>query len=500
MEQCFSVPMQELFPSGPWASWLNGRVIDHPAEIWHNAEGTWITAVYEEKNKTLQGVLLEAFGAFKAEGNVDALLASLDFAALEFSVHTRESKTIHFILVRSHQSYSVYAEEGIKTEAKHVLENMREKSDLLIQAAIAHDVRISPWSALSDEEQALFSTQLALAPFLSNASLVGSAAPVPVHHESLLFGVDFENKKALEDLSAFKITLVEGSNPLERASVVQVLIENLLLAKKPVLLIDFENKFRGLSTPAIEPVRLPNEPAIEPTGFPVSTITLFRDLAIDLTHSNSALIAMQFKLNLADQAGQALGRVIDSHTAADWNQVRQTLSDMPSNEAFKDYPKSRALRIARLFAQKFPFQFGEKNLAPAWKNPWMSVLGRTTRLVLAEKDPVLMRLFLDGLLGQLAEETPSEQPFVVLTGFDSLVPASDQEFSLAIFDRLDLLSVKGYGLVIETKSVDAWSNGFSQKASAVLNALAQADTSIQVKNRKNYRVKLRGTLSQPPAL
>ncbi len=488
--------MQLLFPNGPWTTWLNGRVGEHPVQIWKNAEGQLILAVYELKDKELHGILIEAFQVWKAEGNVDALLSQSDVPILELATHNAANQTTHYLVSRSKQTYALYLEEAVKQEALRVFDTLTATNQIVTQSARAHDITLTSFAQLPENEKNQFFAQIVLTPWLTSASMTtrpeqDTPAKTPLN---AWLGSDPDQKEILEPASQFPLTIIEGTNEIDRQRAFHVHLENLVLTGRSVALLDFDNAYAGLALPNTQ---TPIEHA--PSGFPVREKTIGTKHPVPIAGLEGKAVATT--LGWGTSAGtQLIEHILDTHQTTNWDTLLETTAEFGHQSGAKDYQIERAKRIITLTRKRFENEWGKNGLATGWNKGWLSNLGRITRYRLERDSPENRKLALLAITREMLEDkNPGLGAIAIPKTSDLIHHDCDTEIEKAIAHNLGELNRIGHYLALEAPHADGLPAAFHEKSTARITVVNGRDVGIQFKDRKNYRLQLREPLSQPTA-
>lgn len=489
-------------PEGPWQKIFSGSFQGHSTTLFSSEAGMLMSAVLDGPEESPSGVLMEFFRAFKCEGQLEGFVETLPRDVRVIIRHS-EKRTSKFFLLSSSPSYSAYNEEDVLSEADSLLRKLSKQSDMVRDIAKAYDLKLREMKELPEDEKS---------EFFSEPLVVGMAVPSPIGtieeppsvlKGEVFLGISPNEAIVREPLALFKKTVVFGPEAKHRRHAMHIIAEGTLLSNIPVVIVDSDDAFLGISEAASQPGELKKfKVDAEPIGFPAKQFRLGQGFSIDLNKINPAGLLELYGAGQGT-ASKAIEQALDQKKAGTMQELAEMLRSIEATEEFSDYEKARTARILELIDSTYPLAFGEGNdIAEISKN-WIKGIGMAGIIRLKGFDERISLLALHTLALELLEyykakgKASGVRSMLLIPNGQAFLPIeANNVFSKEIAGALLEAAEYGVGFALECeKSIDL-DRELSEKAEAEITLVQGNDAGVRLAGKKQYRVFLRPGLSR----
>jgi hypothetical protein len=505
---------------GPWQTIFSGVFQDHEMEILENPESLLMVAIYEKEGAIKTGVLLECFKAYQAEGNIEALIDKTKTPSMVFLKHNGID-TLKFFLLGGQPAYAAHEEDEVHKETDSLINTVITNSRIVKGMALASDISLTPLSKADEEiRKAFFSQPLALVTVSGAAGRTGTPHKLPEHtshtHDkhmeqitiesrptsgSVVLGVDNQNKPIKEPMALFEKTLIESGKPEERTHTLRVLIESALLSQATTIIFDTQNMFQGLGNPTTDSKKLKEFGVpFDPVGFPLRTVTVPEGFHVDIGTITAQHLAELFGFDQPTQ--NALEGLLAGNATSFSEKIRMGEQQAVGSDE-SEFIRQRGIRILRVLDSKYPGLFGGSNTVSDFLSGGVGGLGRAVIIDCAQKDQATLSLIAQSVLKEIFDavqkkgKTKKLGAMIVFPHAEILFPPHTE--SVLMQDHIELLwKLKDYGVgfVIGTEKATSLNENLRKLPEARLSVISGIDVGVQLKGKRNYRVKIRPTLSK----
>lgn len=498
---------------GPWEKTFDGQFESYPLEIYANQDSTILVAIIEKNGEESTGAILQAYRIYSAVGDLQSFVETLPRELIFFGKHD-QNETIKFLAIGAGPIYAPINDENFYPKVDELLKKSKASSGLLTDVSKAYQVELKALANSPENVRQAFFSQPLMIPLLSTAGhgtflssnksgTMESGNKSSFVTGQMLLGLQKDNQKmAEESISDFLRTMIVDGQENDRRLVMHILIEGTLLSNCAAVVWDASNQYSMLSIPNQDPKNMKVAGLdIEPAGFPVKTFKPFDDLQVNLKaipiDGLFELLGAGKQTHIKQLAITAQQQNIKS--IPEWI---EEIKKIPTNDEFTGYFAGKAIRTLNLIQYRYPKLFdGPNNMEEISKN-WVRAIGRLGQIDAKSLDSRQQVLFMSSLIAEMKnhyqKQGTSKQVRSVLF-LPEFFKRADHAQSIIVKKMLeDLLQLKefGVGFVISSPHEIDLDDNLRANMDANLTVVSQKDVGVSLKNKKQYRVILRPTLSQ----
>ncbi|MFA4907059.1 MAG: hypothetical protein WC602_02185 [archaeon] len=494
----------ELFriPEGPWQKVFEGNFQGHHTVLFSNGVSTFLSVVGDNDEETPNGVLLEFFNVFKAEGNAEAFVETLPRDVRMITRHTQK-KTSKFFFLASDSAYAAFNEDDVFREADTLLKKLSKVTGLIKEISKAYGITLRELKELSEGEKLeLFSEPLMMG-ILGPMPLMESGEAPSVLKGEVMLGVTQEQKPAREPLAYFRRTIIFGPDERQRKHAMHIIAEGALLSNTPAVIVDFDDSFSGLPEASAQLSELKKyKVETEPIGFPVKQFKLGEDFFVELGKVNPKGLMELYGAGESASA-KIIENALEQKKAITMQQLVAVVKGTALAEEFSEYQKNCALRIIALIDKSYPDCFGGKNEVGEISKNWIKGIGRAGIIRLKGRDKRIALMALHtiaiGLLEYYREKGKSggiRSVFIVPKSMDFLPIEAKGVFSEEIAKAIVEGSEFGLASVLEAEKEVDLDKTLTENLSAEITLVQDNDAGVRLEGKRQYRAFIRPSLSR----
>ncbi len=501
----------ELFriSNGPWERLFSGTFQQHEVELYSNPEKMLMILVYEKKLDRTEGAIVELYKAFSAVGDVESFTETLPREALIITKHDERSTT-KFLLLGSKPAYVRWVEDEFIREVDSLAKRLETSSVLIKDVSKAYELTIEEMGTSPEQVRNAFFAMPMLTPLLATSyhPPAGTAQEAPGQksriRSEIMLGLTRDRQRVVEPIELFMKTVVTEGEKGDRSRVMVVLGESALLSNTPTIFFDFSKSFSGIgeanrNLPEIQKYMV----EVDPIGFPLKSFKPRESLRIDLNALKPEHIAEAFGAGDKDFA-RILKSALDSGKVGSIEQLIENVSKTAPTEEFSEFGILKAARILKLISIRYPFLFGVENDIAEMARQGSSNIARAAVLEFENIDERSITLICYSLLREIYDYFKAKGPAqgtraMILMPNVHAFQAKDRQKLIAaeMISMIKEFSRYGIGFVIGSEHHIDIEPALREQGEAEINVVSGNDISVQLKNRKAYRVLVRPTLSRP---
>jgi len=481
---------------GPWETILEGKFRGHSVELLENDEHFFVSIIYDEKDGKKVGALVDGHKALVANGSAENFIQTLPKPAIVVE-KTLGDRTFKLFFVSTDSIYVDFRQEDYMRGVDKIIKKGMENANTVIglgrtSSLELKEVAMSPESEYSPILGDPFTARALLSGLKKSALELIDLGDGIVPHSKTLIPLGLNTKREIikeKTVNLFK-TIITG-NEKGRLFATYILAENFLLENRTGIIFDENNYFAGLASASANDLKLREDLVeYEPAGFPVKTFTAKNDFKVSLGDSDIHLI-MQM-LGVGDDefskkfALKALEETFDT--------PEELIAKINTMKELTAFNKLKAERIVQIMNQQYPNLFGKSMTIAQLTKKWPGNLGRATIINTKELTPSEKIIFVQTILHLLDKEVRNERNDRVMF----FIPHADKELSFGIEKLtgvINRLQGLGIGFVFGAQN---FMPQLDDSINARINVVSGNDVAISIKGDKNYRVKLRASLSGNP--
>ncbi len=498
----------ELFKiaNGPWERLFNGTFQEHETEVYANPEKILMVLVYEKKLDRAEGAIVELYKVFHATGDVESFTETLPREALIVTKHD-ENLTMKFLLLGSKPTYVRWVEDEFIKEVDSLVKRLETSSVLIKDVSKAYELKIEDISESTEDVRKAFFEMPMLPPLLATSAHPGIESEAAPKRQAIrgevMLGTTRDRQRVVEPLDLFMKSAVTEGTKLERARIMVVLGESALLSNTPAIFFDFNKSFSGIgeanrNLPDIQKSMV----EIDPLGFPLKSFKPRESLRIDLNILKPGHLAESFGVGDKDFA-RILGAILENGKVSSIEQLIELVSKTAPTEEFSEFEVLKAARILKLISIRYPFLFGAENDIEEMARQGTSNIARAAVLEFENIDERSTTLICHSLIREIFEYYKNMGPshgmrVMLIVPSPRLFSAKERQKLMAA----ELISMAkdfqkyGIGIAIGSDHLIDVEPEMRSQAEAEINIVSGNDASVQLKNRKAYRVLVRPALSR----
>lgn len=495
---------------GPWEKIFAGQFESYPIELYANQDSTMLVAIMEKNGTEITGSILQAYRIFYANGDLQSFVETLPRELIFFGKH-EQNETIKFMAVSSNPIYVDFNDETFYQKTDELLKKSKSSAGLIMDVSKAYQVELTPLARSPEGIKQSFFSQPLMVPLLSTASRGGlSRAPMmestsknTLVSGQVLLGFQKDNQKMVEESVSdlFRTIVVDGQEN-ERRLMMHILMEGTLLSNCAAVVWDTSNQYNMLAIPNQDPKSMKESGLdIEPAGFPVKAFKPLEDIQVNLK-----AISLEGLFELMGTGKQAhIKRMLEIAQQQNIKSIPEwieAIQKTPTNDEFTGYFQGKAIRTLNLIQYRYPKLFnGPNNMDEISKN-WVRSIGRLGLIEARNLDARQHALLVASLVAEMKAHYQKQGSSKQVRGMlflPEFFKKTNIGNSLIVKKMLeDLLQLKefGVGFVISSPHEIDLETNLRANIESNFTIVTQKDVGVSLKNKKQYRVTLRPTLSQ----
>ncbi|MFH0970588.1 MAG: hypothetical protein V1776_03975 [Candidatus Diapherotrites archaeon] len=500
---------------GPWTLLLKGTVKEREMEIYLNPQKTLFVQLLQKENGNYTHATCEFYHPYYATGDVNGFIQTLPREILLLTKHS-PGETSSFLLLGS-TPISVVWEEGIVLEQTDILlKKLDMGAGLLQEVGKAYDITLKPMNENPPSiAEAFFSMPLLYTSITTNAHFVENAdqgvlaaATASGHMGAMpgefVLGITGNNLVVKEPISFFKKTGIFNARAEHRKHILQIIGEGALFSNIPLVIVDWENEYSVMRSPNPNTQRL-REQKIEgdPIGFPLKEFVPPENLKIDLSQVHPEGLTEALGLSHTE-LGNRLIEFLREHHVSSVDEIHGILRQLPPSQTFNAFQMGSIGRIFTLLNQIYPGLFNGINPTEEISKSWFQSIGRVGVLRLKNVAPKLQKILIHAVLKGIYEMYSRKgvsgrvKTFILIPEAGKLFNDLHATIIGKEIERLLTLSVnQDVGFLVSSAQEADIPKGLLGILDAKLSVVAGREAAVTLAGRKNYRVNIRDTYSQP---
>ena len=490
---------------GPWERLFEGKFQEHDVEFYMNPAKIMMVVVFEKKLDRVEGAIIELYKVFHSIGEAESFTETLPREVLLVTKHD-EKQTMKFLLLGSKPSYVKWTEQEFIKEVDSLIKRLLTSSKMIKDVSKAYELTLEEIAEASPEVQSAFFTQPMMVPLLSTSSHFAPGEEPSlkgITKGEIVLGMTRDRKKVVEPFAFFTKVFVSGGEPKDRDHVLRIITEGALLSGITSIIFDWHGSFSGIGEAGRNSEDLQKyEVNIDALGFPAKSFIPGESFRIDLnllsTEGFAELLGAGEK-----NFPKILATVISREKVSSMQQLIEKISEFKQSEEFTEFEVLKTARIMKLVDIMYPGLFGGPNPIEEIVSKGNQSIARASLMQFSPLDERPALLLGHSLLKGIVEffrkagKTSSLRALLVIPGAQKLIPSDSK--GLVVKEMLEMLKqAPDYGCIYalataHTIDVDEQARN---DATASINIVSGNDISVQLKNRKAYRVLARPALSR----
>ncbi len=497
----------ELFriANGPWEKLFSGKFQQHEVELYSNPEKILMVLVFEKKLDRVEGAIVELYKVMHATGDAEAFVETLPREALVITKHD-ESQTMKFLLLGSKPAYVRWTEDDFTREVDSLVKRLSTSATLTKDVSKAYELTLEEISEANESVQSAFFAQPMLTPLLATASHttaedIGDKVVKSVTKGEVIIGLTRDRQKVVEPLALFMRTIVTDGEPKDRKRVLQVIIEGALLSSTPAIIFDRDNSYQKMAQGSRNSAELQKYMVdLDPIGFPVKILTPGESVVVDLNTLSTEGFAEILGVGEKDFA-RILKMVLAKGKVKSTAELIEAIANTRQTEEFSEFQIQKTARIMKLAEIIYPNIFGGENNVEDMVKGSSANIARATVIRVDSVDEKAAALIAHSILRSLSAfvkgmEGRNVKAIAVIPEAGKILPNEKELIvSREISEMLREFQKNGLAFAVSAGSMIDLRADLRKECETNLSIVSGNDVSVQMKNRKGYRVLVRPTLS-----
>ncbi len=497
--------MPELFKigEGPWNKLFFGNFMDHEVDIYSNPDNVLLVLIWDKEGETYKGAVVEIFKVFAAMGETENFVETLPREVIVIAKHDKE-QTVKFFLLGGGPSYVKYEESGFVKEVDSQLKSISTTSKMIKDVSKAYDLTLQDLKSADAEIRNSFFAQPLLIPIVTTAAhATGSSTEASALGKGeIMLGLTKEKNKVVEPIGLFTKTIVSGGSAPERGHFLHILAEGSLLSGIPVVIFEKGDKFSGLGESSKELAELQKyQVEADPMGFPVKHYYLSKQIFGDMEFLSPEGLIDVFGIG-DNNISKLIINSMKSEPSKGMTELASKMRKTKPKDNATSFEIFKAARVISLMGSAYPNLFeGKNDLEGLSKKPSKGI-GRSGIIHLEDYDLRSSLIVIHNILNGLMQErkkkgaTRNVKLVVILSNAGEIIPKDNPNIYAKQFSAL-LAELNKYGIAfaLDTESTIDLLPDVTKIGESRINIVGGNEASVQLKQRKGYRVLLRPGLS-----
>lgn len=488
---------------GPWTLIFKGESEGLESEIYINSESMILSIIYEKNKKgKAVGAVVELFKAFYTKGKISSFVETLPKRAIALIVHPGE-KTYKFLLIDSGAVYVPYKEKMFAAHIEALIAKIASFSTLLQEVSTAYDIDLFEIQNCAEEEKSVFfSLPLAnvlLMPVIKKRS---ESAIIEISHGEIHLGITKAGNIVKEPFDFFDRTMVSGGKKEDRTHVLHIFAESAMLSGMPVIIIDWEDAFKGLHYPNENYEELQKyKVSLEPVGFPVRIFTAGKELKAQVDLIDAQTFVELFGVGKT-VAAQVIAEAFKLGSCANAGELIEKIDKVQESAKITPFKKREAQRIIKVINDAYPELLSGKIPVEEMIKPWTRGIGKANILLFSKEDLkknlLILQTTVRALYYYLKQQGKSDKlkALLLFTDANEMIPKfKSKRVNEIIALDLSLLRSYGLGIIVEAEDKANIHDEVRNLIISHIGVIAGNDVGVVIEKRKNYRALVRPGLS-----
>jgi hypothetical protein len=484
---------------GPWETIFTGTFYKHDVEIAVNPEHFFLTIIYEKQDGKNIGALVDGSKALVAKGQMESFIQTLPKTAIGL-IKTNGNTTSKMIFISFDPIYLDFKKDDYVRALDNAIKKSFDDFDTIRGLAKSSSLELKEINLTAKTEY----DQILGDPFLARSLLgglkktamelinIGELKPLKrLSNNKIQLGLGKNREIITEEISDLCRTNIIGENIKELNYSAYILAENFLLNNNTTIIFDSDKYFGGLGQASKHEMELKEELVqFEPAGFPLKKFVAKKDIQIPIKN-----IDLTLAFDLIKTGDEELNKIINT-LKIETNTINEYLEQIKENKEINDFHKLKIERLLKIIDKENKDLFGLKIDSKELIKSWSGNIGRATIIDISDLKNNEKILFILGVLTDiesLGDQIKDSNLTLIFPSMQNVLK-NDQD---KILNKILSLQDKGVGFVIGTTTQN---QKLAQNETAKMNLIKDKDFAVSIKNKRNYRVELRPSISGDPQI
>ncbi len=474
-------------PNGPWSPIVIGNWDGTDITYYENPEKEVMTVIFDKKGEKIRGIVLLLTRFFLVNGDFSKALDSFSAGNVVMLKKKTPTTNLNYVAVVTDPMYAQFSSVDILKVFNNQYAELERLSIEFRKLAAKTGMPVTELKNANEEvAHRLFGEPLALPTMIVRKAKEGTT--LEMNTGKLNIGLKLTGEKATQIVQNLAISAVVGTQ-WER--IVQVLIEEAVLNGVTVVLYDDDGKFENINKPNTSLDGYQKFELSQPMGMPMRSMEPGIEVFIEISLFDAKNLVDLFGLgtDAEDILDEALKKMPEN---------LEELEKAIENAESKKYLHERVLRVLKFIEREHGDLFKGNNDAREILAPWLKKMGRVTYINLSGIPEGLREGLKYSVTKAIHRFLKSETPRGELHSL-SIIKHSKTRIHQDYMKTLKVLTMYGHGfLYIAGHELDL-DEDIKNTAKLIVKPVNRDEVVVVTPGEKEYRVKVRPTLSQPSA-
>ncbi|QQR92996.1 MAG: hypothetical protein IPJ89_01995 [Candidatus Iainarchaeum archaeon] len=498
---------------GPWNLLMQGSIQNHLLEVYVNPKKWVYVQILQSEEGKFRNVVCEFYKPFYAMGETTGFVQTLPREMLVLSKHTKDD-TQNYLILGSGAVSVPYEEELVLEQTDILFKQLEVSTSLMREVGKAYDVQLKDLTECNETiANGFFSIPLLIPALATNAHFTtageitrhnatpGMMNPAALAGEMVLGNLP-NGIQAKEPISFFKKTLIVNGRMEHRLRMAQLIIEGVLLADIPVVVLDWNDLFGVMrnANPTNEALHK-QKVELDTMGFPLKEFSIPENVKVDFRYA--APEAMAEVLGIQNhELGHALIAFFKDNAIASIEDAQRVLKQLTPNESMSAFQIASLARLLRLIESMAPHFWDGNNPIEEISKNWFHSIGRLGIIKLrgasAPFSPLLVQSLLKNIFEYYRQKGTSGKmaSLIVLPEAQGLFASDKKQLIAFIAQTLQESASLDVGfLVTAPHDIDVPAS-LGNACEAKVSMINGSEAAVDLEGRKSYRLAIRDTVSQ----
>lgn len=498
---------------GPWSLLMQGSIQNHSLEVYTNPKKWLYVQILQSEEGKFRNVVCEFYKPYYTMGDAAGFVQTLPRELLMLTKHNKDDNQ-NFIILGSGAVSAPYEEELVLEQTDILFKQLEVSTSLMREVAKAYDVQLKDLTECDEKiANGFFSIPLLIPSLATNAHFttggeIAQRTTAPGMNSSntlpgeMILGNLPTGIQTKEPISFFKKTLIVNGRPEHRLRMAQLIMEGVLLADIPVVVLDWSDAFSVMrnANPSNEMLHK-QKVEIDTMGFPLKEFAIPENVKIDFRYV--APEAMAEVLGIQNhELGQTLISFLKDNAVASIEDAQRVLRQITPSERMTAFQIASLSRLFKLLESMAPHYWDGNNPIEEISKNWFHSIGRVGIIKLRGSNNIFSPLLVQSLLKNIFEyyrqkgTSGKMASLIVLPEAQELFSSDKKQLISVIAQTLQESASLDVGFLVTTPhDIDA--PAILTKASeAKVSMINGSEAAVDLEGRKSYRLTIRDTVSQ----
>ncbi len=472
-------------PNGPWSPVVIGNWDGIRISYYHNPDKEMLIFIFDKKAGKIQGVVMLMARFFLVNGDFSKALDNFSDGNVVMLKKKTPTFNLNYVAVVTDPVYAKFKSGDIVRTFNNLMASLDNLSTEFRKLAAKTGMPITELKNANEEVvHRLFGEPLALPTTIIRKA--GEGTMLDMNIGKLNLGLKTTGEKAVEVAQSLVMAAIIGKM---KEKILQVVMEEAVLNGMTVILYDEDGRFETINKPNPSLDGYEKFELSQPMGMPTRAMEPGIEVFIEISLFNPELLTELFGL------GEDAEKVFEEAMKSEPQNLKE-LSSSIENISTKKFIHERVLRVLKFIEREHGDLFNGENDAREILAPWLKKMGRITYIKLSEVPENLQEGIKLSVTKAIHRFLKSEAPKAELKSISVINHKKGKIFD-DYFKTLKVLTTYGHGIIYcVDDEIDA-DQEYLGGAKLVIKSVDKDDAVILTPGKKEYRIKVRPTLSNP---